>query len=349
MITPGSEVAAIDLFCGAGGLSLGLQRVGITILGGIDDAEYCRDVYQTGTGAPYLRCDVRDLDGVSVRRYFDDAGARVRIVAGCAPCQTFSSAGANATVPVSDHRWQLLLEISRIAIESGAHVVLMENVPGMRAHAVFGDFLDRLQRAQYHISYGIVGAADYGVPQRRRRLLLLASRIGPIEMIGPTVSVHRTVRDAIAHLPPLDAGCTDARDSMHRCNWMGSISLARMRASYPGGTRCDWPEELWMPCFRRLIEACPVNPPFPDAYGRMSWDLVAPTITTRFQNYGSGRFGHPDQDRTLSLREGALLQSFPPTLDFGNAGLTRISRMIGNAVPPLLGEALGISVERHLR
>ena len=190
--------------------------------------------------------------------------------------------------------------------------------------------------------------AEYGVPQQRRRLVLLASRLGPVTLLHPASCGGRpaTVRQAIGGLPPLEAGAEDPRDPLHRCSALSAANLSRIRASRPGGTWRDWPEELVAVCHTKRTGRT-----YPSVYGRMSWDAPAPTITTQFYGFGNGRFGHPEQDRAISLREGAILQGFPNDYAFVPRGAAvrrkTIGRLIGNAVPVTLGEVIGRSLMSH--
>jgi DNA (cytosine-5)-methyltransferase 1 len=226
----------------------------------------------------------------------------------------------------------------------------MENVPSLERFAdgaVFGAFKDVLNRTGYHFVYGVVRGTDFGLPQRRSRLVLIASRLGPIEMPSP-VEARRTVREAIGSLPVIKAGTTCPTDALHQASGLTPTNLKRIRASRPGGTWRDWPEELKLPCHRRRT-----GKGYSAVYGRLSWDQPAPTITTQFYNYGSGRFGHPEQDRALSLREAAILQGFPASYQFvprdGSITMTRVARMIGNAVPVHIAQAIARTVKAHIK
>jgi DNA (cytosine-5)-methyltransferase 1 len=223
----------------------------------------------------------------------------------------------------------------------------MENVPTVTKHTVFDDFVGGLRRSGYQVWYGIVDAADYGLPQRRRRTVLLASRHGSIQLRMPSKSRRQTVREALADLPRLAHGATSANDPLHSAASLSSLNLERIRASRPGGTWRDWPARLVAQCHRRRT-----GQSYPGVYGRMEWDQPAPTLTTQFYGFGSGRFGHPEQNRGLSLREGAILQGFPRSYSFlpreGAIQFKALGRLIGNAVPVPLGLAIGESIIEHL-
>ena len=199
----------------------------------------------------------------------------------------------------------------------------------------------------YDVSWNIINCDEYGVPQSRRRLVLLASKFGNIEMIKPSTSLM-TVRDAIGKLPAIRDGEESAQDPLHRSSKLSPLNKQRIRQSKPGGTWLDWSESLLSNCHRKKS-----GQSYKAVYGRMEWNKPSPTITTQYTNFGSGRFGHPEQDRALSIREGAILQSFPITYVFerpnekGKNG--DLCRHIGNAVPVELGRAIGRSILNHLQ
>jgi DNA (cytosine-5)-methyltransferase 1 len=225
----------------------------------------------------------------------------------------------------------------------------MENVVQLSKHKVFNDFIFNLKKQGYNVFCKSVYCPDYGIPQKRRRLVLLASRLGEIEIIPPTHTPQRykTVRDAIGKLRPIRNGKTHSKDSLHRAAKLSPINLERIRSSIPGGTWRDWVRKLRAPCHRRKS-----GKTYSTVYSRMQWDKPSPTITTQFYRFGTGRFGHPKQNRALSLREGALLQTFPKRYDFINPdsynSLVKIGAHIGNAVPVKLGFIIGKSILKHL-
>ncbi len=229
----------------------------------------------------------------------------------------------------------------------------MENVPELQYHSIFQEFLRVLRSEGYHFSNDpekrVVYCPDYGIPQHRSRLVILASRLGPIEMTPPThqPEEHRTVRDVLSRLPSLEAGQRSVRDRLHRASALSELNLRRIKRSKPGGTWRDWPDDLVADCHKAKT-----GETYASVYGRMEWDQPSPTITTQFYGFGNGRFGHPVQDRALSLREGAILQSFPRHYAFvkpkARYSFKDVGRMIGNAVPVRLGKAIGRSIKAHL-
>jgi DNA (cytosine-5)-methyltransferase 1 len=271
----------------------------------------------------------------------------VYLLAGCAPCQTFSTYNQKATP--ADKRWWLLRHFAKIVKETSPHIVTMENVPGLEKQDVFREFVASFGE-RYHVDHWIVKCEDYGIPQRRRRLVLLASRLGPIRLLKPEeLSAERsTVRDYLADLPAIEAGQSCESDPFHQASILSPKNLARIRASMPGGSWKDWEGSLVADCHKKQTGRT-----YPSVYGRMRWDEPAPTITTQFFGLGNGRFGHPEQDRAISLREGAILQGFPKTYRFVPPGKPilkkTLGRLIGNAVPVKLGEVIGLSVIQHVR
>lgn len=335
----------VDLFCGAGGLSYGMQQAGVEILAGIDIDPACRHPFESNVKAKFYHEDVADLSTAFLESLFADQ--TVRVLAGCAPCQPFSS--YTNTSAIRDHEWQLLYKFGEVVAELRPEVVTMENVPQLERHPVFREFLVALDDADYRYSYGVVRCADYGVPQTRRRLVLLASRLGDIILIPPTHNRHEfvTVRDSIQHLDAIKAGDQATADHLHKSSGLSEKNMERIRSSNPGGTWRDWDPELQAACHSRESGRS-----YPSVYGRMPWDKPAPTITTQFHGYGNGRFGHPTQNRALSLREGAILQTFPDHYSFVPDGeavhIAPVAKLIGNAVPVRLGRAIGNSIVAHI-
>lgn len=333
------RLSAVDLFCGAGGLSLGLKRAKVKVVAGFDIDNRCKYPYRSNIKARFFEQDVRTVTGDQLTRLW--VPGTVRVLAGCAPCQPFSSHRRGADTS-KDDAWPLLDEFGRLVKETKPELVTMENVPRILKVAVFHRFVKTLTDLDYAVDYRSSLCAEYGLPQMRRRLVLVASRIGPIEIPAPTTKPgdFATVRGALAGLPPLESGQRDSADPLHASRTLSPTNLRRVRASNPGGTWRDWPEELRAPCHRKET-----GNSFASVYARMEWDKPSPTITTEFHNFGSGRFGHPEQDRALTLREGAILQGFPRDYKFvapaEKTELEPMARLIGNAVPPPVGQAIG--------
>lgn len=342
---PIRKIYAIDLFCGAGGLTHGLVKAGVDVRLGVDIDPICEFPYIANNKAKFLLKSVEELAANELARYYRKNG--IKLLAGCAPCQTFSTYNQKATE--SDKRWWLLQQFSRLVNELSPELVTMENVPRLIEQNVFHEFVTNLKGNGYLVSYQIVNCADYGIPQQRNRLVLLASKFGQISLQTPEQFGKRqkTVKEAIGKLPPIEAGMRHPKDPLHQCSTLSEINMRRMKASLPGGTWRDWPKELIANCHKK-----PSGKTYPSVYGRMAWDIPAPTITTQFFGFGNGRFGHPEQNRAISLREGSILQSFPPSYKFVRSKeqicQKSIGRLIGNAVPVILGEAIGSSLLSHV-
>ena len=337
---------AFDVFCSIGGLTFGLQKAGIKVNAGLDIDGSCRYAYETNCHATFVEADIRDISYSDISEHFHDA--EYRILVGCAPCQPFSSLASKIKSHESDSRWTLINEFLRIILEGRPEVVSMENVPQLMDEPIYDEFKRALTCAGYHVpTDAIVSCTQFGVPQRRRRLVMLASLLDKIDMPKPEPVQPRTVRQTIEKLAPLGHGQSSETDPLHVCSRLEPINLKRIQASKPGGSWRDWPTTLLPDCYKKDSGLS-----YGSVYGRMQWDMPAPTLTTQFYRYGTGRFGHPEQDRALSLREGALLQTFPEHYQFLPPGekalFARIGRHIGNAVPPFLASAVGEAITRHL-
>jgi DNA (cytosine-5)-methyltransferase 1 len=339
-----ASVCGIDLFCGAGGLAYGLRKAGISIVAGIDLDPTSEFPFASNNRAPFIRADVRDLRAKDLSRLYP-SGA-IRLLAGCAPCRPFSPF-RRGTDNSRDEEWGLLGEFSRLVAELKPELTTMENVPGLASKHIFRKFVDQLLQLGYDVDARSVYCPRFGIPQHRRRLVLIASLIGPVKVphgcLGP--EEYRTVRDAIGSLPRLAAGEVDPADRLHRARSVTETNLLRLRASRPGGTWEDWPRELRAKCHRRRTGST-----YRSVYARMTWDEPSPTITTQAYNFGTGRFGHPEQDRSITPREAAILQTFPRHFSFARPNeklyMSRVGRLIGNAVPPRLAFFVGKEIMR---
>ncbi len=246
-------------------------------------------------------------------------------------------------------KWGLLSIFAERIKQLQPDIVSMENVPRLASFddgSVLDGFINQLE-TDYHVTVQTVNCCDFGAPQRRSRLVLLASKLGVLTLEPPKCIRMQTVRDAIGHLPPLRHGETHPSDRLHRAAGLSPLNLERIRLSKPSGTWEDWPARFRAKCHQRRS-----GQTYRNVYGRMSWDDAAPTITTGCHGYGRGRFGHPEQDRAISLREAALLQTFPPDYSFvaddEAVHTSRVGRHIGNAVPVVLGEAIARSIAKHI-
>ena len=332
----------VDLFCGVGGLTCGLEAAGLNVIAGYDLDASCEYTYTHNNNAIFINRNIEFVTGQEIKKLL--RGYDVKVLAGCAPCQPFSRHQKDKRNRKKHKDWKLLYQFGRLVQEVKPHIVSMENVPELENEQVFLDFVKILNDLKYKVTYKVVNAADYGVPQRRKRLLLLASRIKKIEFIEPTHKEVVTVREVIGKLPPIGAGEKNSKDNLHITATLSDTNIKRIQHSVQGGTWRDWPEDLVLECHKRAS-----GQSYSSVYGRMKWDDVAPTITTQFIGYGTGRFGHPVQDRALTLREGAMIQTFPQDYSFVPQGekviLKNVARHIGKAVPPRGVEIIGLSIK----
>ena len=343
------SIKVVDLFCGVGGLTCGLQKAGLEVVAGIDNDPSCKFAYEKNNGSKFVEADISQFSSQDLDALFEGAG--IKVLVGCAPCQRFSKQ-AKKYLQTFDHktdkRWNLLRSFSQYIEDTQPTIVSMENVPELCKYDVFNDFYNKLAELGYKVSYKIVDCSKYGLPQRRRRLVLLASKLGEIKLLDESeFKKKRTVRDAIGSLPKIKDGECDKKDPLHKCAKLADINKKRIQQSKPGGTWKDWDESLLPECYKKETGSS-----YTSVYGRMEWDKPSPTVTTQFFVYGTGRYGHPEQDRALSLREGAMLQTFPKDYQFFEnpdiISIGTIARHIGNAVPVDLGEIIGKSIIRHL-
>ncbi len=343
------KTSAIDLFCGIGGLSYGLKKAGIPVLAGVDLDASCRFAYEQNVQAEFVLKDISKVQGEEINEKYWSGNDQAKILAGCAPCQPFSTHLNKVKNKKQTKRWRIISEFKRLVEETNPDVVTMENVPNLANQKIFRDFVAFLEQNGYFVSYSNVYCPDYGIPQKRRRLVLLASRYGEIRLIPKTHSDENyiTLRQAIGHLPQVKAGEVCESDPLHRTTKLSDMNLRRIKASKPNGTWLDWNENLQLACHKKKTGRT-----YKAVYGRMSWDEPSSTITTQFYNYGTGRFGHPTQNRALTIREAAILQTFPEDYKFyereKDIVIKRFGVYIGNAVPVELGVVIGKSILDHL-
>lgn len=343
------RVSAVDLFCGAGGLTCGLERAGISVEAGVDHDEACVYPYETNNDSTFHRYDLREVARDAPEKINDlfDESAEIKLLAGCPPCQPFSTLTNGEDS--EDHESYRLLDAFKDVLEYvDPDYVVMENVHGVYHAPIYREFVEDIRDGGYHLNFPSdrsVYCPEFGVPQTRKRWVTLAAKDHIPEIGPPPINRERdypTVRETIGDLSKIEAGETDSDDPLHTARELEEINLRRIRHSKPGGTWRDWPDELILNCHKEDSGRS-----FDAVYGRMELDEPAPTITTQFYNLGSGRFGHYDteQDRALSLREGALLQTFPRDYEFfetlEDVGIRKTGVLIGNAVPPALGEEIG--------
>lgn len=338
----------VDLFCGVGSLSHGLMRAGFDIRAGYDTDRRCKHAFETNNQTTFHARDVALLQPEEIQAHF--SGDRPSVLAGCAPCQPFSTYKQRYD---EDPRWDLVGSFARLAVKVAPDFITMENVPALlkyKAGDVFSGFRETLEEAGYHVSWQIAKCELFGVPQKRRRLVVVASKVALPPQLSPTHEKPLTVKDAIASLPATTAGASAAGDPLHIAASLSETNLRRIQASKPGGTWRDWPFELRAKCHQKSS-----GKTYSGVYARMVWDAPSPTMTTQCYGYGNGRFGHPEQDRAITLREAAILQSFPADYSFLPAGdtpnISEVGRWIGNAVPvglaQAIGDCIGSLIEEH--
>lgn len=345
-----SNIKVIDLFCGIGGLTHGLISEGLEVIAGIDNDESCKYGFEHNNKSKFILEDIQDISANDLANLVGENENVVTVLVGCAPCQPYSKLNLRKS---AGNELEPIEKFAQLIAEFKPDIVSMENVPGLadtKKHPVFQTFLDTLEDNGYEYSYEIVDVSEYGVPQRRKRLVLLASLHGEINLIPRTHLDNRvTVRDTIGNLEPLRNGDTDPNDSLHRARKLSSKNLERIQATpHDGGGISNWDDHLLLECHKKETGKTFKR----SVYGRMRWDEPGPTMTTQCVGLGNGRFGHPEQDRAISLREAALLQTFPIDYEFVDPEkpfyTKHVAKFIGNAVPVRLGAVIGKSIKSHL-
>ena len=334
------SIKAIDFFCGAGGMTRGLLDAGINVIAGFDKDERCCSTYEyNNSGTRFVHTDIKKVDVKELKRLARTDSFRDMLFAGCAPCQPFSQQRKGKKRLQSA---TLLSEFGRLVEAALPGQVLIENVPGIAkvpGNSTFRRFLRLLERNGYQYVYEVLDAKQYGVPQNRRRLVMIAMRgikpSLPKPKYGPSLLPFKTVYQAISHFPPIRAGECHPGIPNHVSASVAPLNMERLRNTpHDGGDRRVWPEHLPLECHKKNYEG------HTDVYGRMAWNAPAPTLTGRCHSISNGRYGHPTQDRAISLREAAALQSYPDGYVFLGCN-THIALQIGNSVPVRLAEELG--------
>ena len=347
-----NDLKAVDFFCSGGGMSCGMKNAGVKIVAGIDVDETCKETYEENiTGAKFIHEDIFNLKPTKLETDLKlSRNDPNLILIGCSPCQFWSI--INTDKKKSKQSKNLLVEFRRFVEYFMPGYVVVENVPGVlrkkRASGLAG-FIRWLKSNNYEVHFEVHEVSNYGVPQHRKRFTLLANRVtkkklSPIEEAGRKL----TVRDVIGEnngFQKVEAGTKDNTVFLHTVAGLNKINKDRLAVTpKDGGTRMAYVnnKELAPPCHLGKKDS------FKDIYGRMFWDRPAPTITTKFFSISNGRFAHPDEDRAISLREGATLQSFPKDYIFKTTSIATTARMIGNAVPPKYAEAIASAIiENH--
>ena len=331
---------AIDLFSGCGGLSLGMRQAGFNVRYAIESDEDAVLTYRMNH--PDTKVISKDIREVSPAEVLEHLGEEpLHLLAGCPPCQGFSSLRRlNKRSSVRDSRNMLILEYFKFVQELRPLTIMMENVPGLALYYLFRKVTTELKRLGYNITFDVVDVSDYGVPQRRKRLVLVGSLLGNIA-IAEAVSERRTVRDAIGQMEPIN----ETTDPIHKIVAVHGEKVKSMIALIPknGGSRRDLPEKYHLACHKKC------NVGFNDIYGRLRWDDCAGTITGGCLNPSKGRFLHPEEDRTITPREASLLQSFPPGYIFPTIiKKASLANLIGEALPPRFSFIQCGNIQAHL-
>ncbi len=344
------KIKVIDLFCGIGGLTHGLIKEGLDVVAGIDNDDTCKFGFEYNNKSEFIHKDIQKVTSEEIKQLFGDIENTVTVLVGCAPCQPFSKLNLKRA---SEDELEPIEKFANLIAEYKPDIVSMENVPGLsniKKHPVFQTFLDSLTENGYKYSFEIVDVSEYGVPQRRKRLVLLASLHGEIKLIPRS---HKdqpvTVRDTISDLEPIEHGEISPNDPLHRSRKLSPKNLERIQATpHDGGSISSWDDHLLLECHKKESGKTFMR----SVYGRMRWDEPGPTMTTQCVGLGNGRFGHPEQDRAISLREAALLQTFPIDYEFTDPDepfyTKHVAKFIGNAVPVRLGAVIGESIKEHI-
>lgn len=344
-MTVDKQYKVIDCFCGAGGLSLGFEKAGFKVLYAFDLDEMAINTYKNNPKYHHGKAFVQDIYKVSKKGIEKSLGCElgdIDVVIGGPPCQGFS---VQRRGDDEDPRNNLVLEYVRLLLEIKPLFFVMENVGGLlspRGLPYLTKMTEELEAAGYAIQKKKLTASDFGVPQARKRVFIVGERTGDgvtrFSFPNPTGETQKTVRDSIEDL--MDKDEKDIPN--HKSDKLSSINLKRIQAVKEGEGRDSLPEALQLECHKKNVDHRHL-----DTYGRMSWDKPSPTITARFDSFSRGRFGHPVFDRTITLREGARLQTFPDDFEFLGSKV-EVARQIGNAVPPVLAEKVAEKIKECL-
>lgn len=322
-----SKPTAIDCFAGCGGMSQGFKQAGFEVIGAIEIDAAAAGVFELNhPNAHMWSQDIRTVHSEAILMQLGIEAGELDLLGGCPPCQGFSTLRTyNGGRRVRDSQNDLIFEFQRLVIGLMPKRVMMENVPGLLENQRLRKFRAALKGAGYEVKVDVLNVGEYGVPQRRRRLVLLASRVASVAFAKPSKK-SRTVRDAIGTMPTAGTSGDELHDLPEKRSRRVAARIRRIPAD--GGSRASLPRHLKLECHKS-------SDGFKDVYGRMAWDQPAPTITTGCFNPSKGRFLHPEEDRGITMREAALLQSFPMSYKFPiTLGKVKIATMIGNALPP---------------
>jgi len=345
------DLKAVDFFCGGGGMSYGMLQAGVNVIAGIDYERKCKETYEANiTGAEFIEADVFELKPTDLERKLSlRRNDNNLILIGCSPCQFWSIINTERTK--SEKSKNLLKEFAKFVTYLNPGYVVVENVPGVlrkKVESGLEDFVEWLEANNYKVHFNVHNVNDYGVPQNRKRFTLIANRVTNAELVPLKLTGRKlTVRDVLGienGFPAISHGADDKTPFLHKVMKLGDKNLERLQyVKKDGGNRFGFAgiPHLQLKCFEGR------NNSFRDTFGRLWWDRPSPTITTKFYNISNGRFVHPEEDRALSLREGAVLQSFPKQYQFFGNGIDSIARIIGNAVPPAYARSIGMAIKQN--
>jgi DNA (cytosine-5)-methyltransferase 1 len=340
------SLKAIDFFCGAGGMTYGMRQAGIDVIAGIDIDESCKETYEyNNPTSKFIKADIKNftfqnlIQNTRIRRNDNNL-----LFIGCSPCQYWSVIRTIRTKSVETKN--LLSDFQNFVDYFRPGYIVIENVPGILSHkeeSGLNVFINFLVDAKYNVTFDKVNVNDYGVPQTRKRFILIASRMKEVKLPIKKKGNKAIVKDFLGKrngFPSVSAGYKDESDFMHTVAGLEKINIERLsKTKKNGGTR-----EAWEKDDRLQLETYKLHVGFKDVYGRMSWDKPGPTITTKFFSISNGRFGHPDELRAISLREGATLQTFPKKYVFKGKSIATNAKLIGNAVPPFLSRKIAEAI-----
>lgn len=343
-----NKFKAIDFFCGAGGLTYGLKTAGIQVLAGIDNNKACKATFEKNNRKTLFL--EKDISKYSPTELMTDSKIKRKddymIFAACAPCQFWTRIHTNKNK--SKKTKNLILNFNKFVKYFKPGFVVVENVPGILLKSQIEILISALKNLGYHVNHSVIDMSLYGIPQKRKRFTLLASRVSTIPLPKPKKK-QLNVRDVLGErngFPAIKAGTRDKTHFLHSTLRLSEKNIQRLKMTKKdGGDRSIWVnrKNLQLPCYARNKKV------FSDTYARMWWNRPSPTVTTRFTSISNGRFAHPEENRGISLREGATLQTFPKTYNFVETNMTETAKMIGNAVPPKFAKIIGKQIIHSIK
>ena len=350
------KIKVIDLFCGIGWITRWFVNEGFNVVAGIDFVESCRFGYEkNNNGAKFIHKDIREVTWEELDELYSE-DCDVKVLVWCAPCQPFSWMNSNKVDyyfdPQKANTRSPLDKFAELIEKTQPDIVSMENVANlanMEKYPAFKHFLDVLEKNWYKYDYQIVDTSTYWIPQKRKRLVLLASKFWDIKLIDSTWEKPMTLREAIGHLPKIWIGETHSEDLYHRTQEMSTLNKKRIKYIPKNWWNLKWAPDYLIPeCHKKLSGKTYSS----SVYARMKWDEPSPTLTTQCLWIWNGRYEHPEQDRAISLREAAIIQTFPQDYEFvedtSNYCLREVVKYIGNAVPVRLGQVIAKSIRMHI-